>query len=171
MRTSRRATIAQVGAVTAAAAALATAGVAAASGSTTISTEKTKPGKVLDTTSRHALYMFTKDSRSASRCSGSCSRAWRPLIASGRLSVARGSGLDSHLLSRIKIAGGKQQVAYNHHPLYTFSGDRKAGQTGGEGKHEFGGSWYLVSPKGDPVKPSCPPGYVKSSTGCLPGGY
>lgn len=171
MRTSTGAIIGRVGAITATTLALATTGIALAGAGTTISTENAKPGKVLDTSSKRALYLFTKDAKDRSRCSGSCARAWPPLIASGRVSVAAGSGLNSKLLGKIRIAGGRLQVTYNHHPLYLYAADRKAGQINGEGKNQFGGLWYLVSPKGNAVKPACPPGFVKSSTGCLPGGY
>jgi hypothetical protein len=48
-------------------------------------------------------------------------------------------------------------VTYNHHPLYTFVKDTKAGQTNGEGVNAFGATWNAVSPAGAKVaKPSAP---------------
>jgi predicted lipoprotein with Yx(FWY)xxD motif len=138
--------------------ALAATGAAAArvahrASSTTLSSEKVKLGKVIDTSGGRALYMFTRDSRGRSSCSGRCAAAWPPLIASGRVVVARGSGLNPKLVGKTRRSDGRLQVTYDHHPLYMFSGDRGRGQTKGEGAHAFGGSWYLVSPSGRAVKP------------------
>jgi len=48
-------------------------------------------------------------------------------------------------------------VTYNHHSLYTFVKDTKAGQTNGEGVSAFGGIWDAVSPAGTKiVKPNAP---------------
>jgi Secreted repeat of unknown function len=56
-------------------------------------------------------------------------------------------------------------VTYNHHPLYTFIKDKKAGQTNGEGVNAFGAEWNAVSPAGAKIeKPS-------SSSGGGGGGY
>ena len=153
---------------------LALAGVAIAAG-TTLTTEKAKPGKVLVTSSHRSLYLFTKDSASQSACSGSCAKAWHALLASGKTTVAAGSGLNAKLLGTIKVAGGHTQITYNHHPLYEFSGDTKAGDIHGEGASTFGGHWYLVSPTGNQVKPKssggCPPGFVRVNGSCVAGSY
>jgi predicted lipoprotein with Yx(FWY)xxD motif len=34
------------------------------------------------------------------------------------------------------------QVVYNDHPLYTFSGDKAPGQTNGQG---IGGKWFVAT--------------------------
>ena len=51
-------------------------------------------------------------------------------------------------------ADGKRQVTYAGHPLYTFAGDTKAGQTTGEGLTNFGASWDVVSASGRAVEPT-----------------
>jgi Secreted repeat of unknown function len=43
------------------------------------------------------------------------------------------------------------QVTYHGHPLYTFAGDKKAGDTKGEGLTGFGGRWDPVSAAGRAV--------------------
>jgi len=148
---------------------------AALAAGTTLTTEKAKPGKVLVTSTHRALYMFSKDTPSRSACTGSCLKAWPALLAAGKTTVASRSGLNPKLLGTIKVAGGRSQITYNHHRLYMFSGDKRAGETKGEGANAFGGRWYLLSPAGNAVKPKsstgCPPGFVHSSTGCVPGGY
>jgi predicted lipoprotein with Yx(FWY)xxD motif len=156
--------------------ALAVTGVAAArvahsASSTTLGTEKVKLGKVIDTSAGRAVYLFTKDSGVKSNCTGSCVRYWPPLIASGSVTVAKGSGLDPKLLGTTRRSDGKAQVTYNHHPLYLDTGDHRRGDINGEGAKAFAGRWYLVTPSGKAAKPSCPPGYVLTPTGCLPGSY
>jgi hypothetical protein len=46
---------------------------------------------------------------------------------------------------------GKPQVIYNGHPLYTFSGDQKAGDTNGQGLTNFGAGWFVLSPSGNQI--------------------
>jgi predicted lipoprotein with Yx(FWY)xxD motif len=113
---------------------------------TTLRTEKTKRGTVLETTTGRALYMFSLDSKSASRCSGKCSAAW-PAVT-GTVKVAKGSGLNPKLLGRTR----RGQATYGGHPLYTYARDSR-GQTRGEGISAFGGHWYLISPRGAAVRP------------------
>ena len=157
----------RLGLVAAVASAGAAAGAALAA-STTLTTEQAKPGKVVVTSTRHALYLFTGHS-----CSGSCARAWPPLIATGTLTVAKGSGLNAKLVGKVRRSDGKVQVTYNGHALYTDSADTKAGDIKGQNASVFGGHWYLVNPAGNAVKPkrTCPKGYVPSKTGCVPGSY
>ena len=55
-----------------------------------------------------------------------------------------------------KRADGGRQVTYAGHPLYTFSGDRKPGQTAGEGLNNFGAAWDAIASNGRPVEPKAP---------------
>jgi predicted lipoprotein with Yx(FWY)xxD motif len=48
---------------------------------------------------------------------------------------------------------GERVVTYYGDPLYRFRGDRKPGQTRGEGKADGNGGWYLISKIGQPVSP------------------
>jgi predicted lipoprotein with Yx(FWY)xxD motif len=43
-------------------------------------------------------------------------------------------------------------VTYKGHPLYRFDEDNKAGQTHGEGVHEFGAEWNVVNRKGHEIE-------------------
>ncbi len=62
-----------------------------------------------------------------------------------------GKGLKASKVGTIRRSDGKPQVTYNHHPLYLFVGDKKPGQTNGQGIVAFGGRWSVVSPAGRPV--------------------
>lgn len=56
------------------------------------------------------------------------------------------------LLSTSPRGDGTQQVVYDGHPLYYFSGDTKAGDTNGEGVNAFGAGWDVVSPAGNKIE-------------------
>jgi predicted lipoprotein with Yx(FWY)xxD motif len=138
--------------------------VAAAAG-TSIGTRSTKLGSVLATASGHVLYLFAKDPKDKSECSGSCAKTWKPLVAAGTVSAAPGSGAVEKLLGTIK----GRQVVYDGHPLYTNVADTKAGDMHGEGANEFGGRWYVVNTKGSAVKPKKSGGVPVCNPLC--GGY
>ncbi|HEY5318212.1 MAG TPA: arylsulfotransferase family protein, partial [Solirubrobacteraceae bacterium] len=141
---------------------------AAASG-TSIGTHKTKLGSVLATSSGHVLYLFAKDAKNRSECSGACAKTWKPVVASGRLSALSRSGVDAKLLGTIRRSDGRTQVVYDGHPLYTNVADTKAGDMHGEGANEFGGRWYAVNAKGKAVKPKKSGGVPVCNPLC--GGY
>jgi predicted lipoprotein with Yx(FWY)xxD motif len=129
-----------------------------AAGATTVETVKaTSLGSVLAASNGHVLYLFDKDTKDHSKCAGACAKVWKPYLATtGSVTAKSGSGLNSKLLGVISITGGNKQVVYNGHPLYTYVKDTKSGQTNGQGLTQFGGDWYLVGPKGKPIK--CQPG-------------
>jgi hypothetical protein len=83
------------------------------------------------------------------------------LLRHGKLTA--GSGVKASLLGTTKRGNGSLQVTYNKHPLYTYTGDKKAGQTHGEGILAFGARWYAVSAKGKAVV-KAPPGGTTTTT-------
>jgi predicted lipoprotein with Yx(FWY)xxD motif len=89
------------------------------------------------------LYLFRKDRRGHSRCSGDCADFWPPLIAHGR-PKARGHAKQSKL-GTTRRSDGRRQVTYGGHPLYRYSLDSAAGDTNGEGVNTFGARWWVVS--------------------------
>jgi predicted lipoprotein with Yx(FWY)xxD motif len=121
----------------------------AASAGPTVSTAKTKLGRILVNSRGHALYLFEKDKSGKSACSGQCAKFWPPLIASAKPRAE--GGVKAALLGRSRRADGRMQVTYNRHPLYTFVKDTKRGQTNGEDFYAFGDYWYAVSPAGRQV--------------------
>ena len=121
-----------------------------------VSTATTSLGRVIVNSNGRTLYLFGKDSNGRSACSGQCAAFWPPLITSGKPSVA--GGAKASLIGTTKRADGRLQVTYNHHPLYTFVKDTKAGQTNGEGLNAFGAVWNAMSPAGAKIaKPSAAP--------------
>jgi predicted lipoprotein with Yx(FWY)xxD motif len=128
---------------------------AASAKGTVVSTAKTSLGRIIVTSSGRTLYLFAKDKNSKSACTGQCATFWPPLITSGKPSAT--GGANASLIGTTRRADGRLQVTYNHHPLYTFVKDTKAGQTNGEGVNAFGAAWDAVSPSGAKIaKPSAP---------------
>jgi len=115
----------------------------------TVNLRKTKLGPILVNSKGHTLYLFKKDTNGKSSCSGSCAMFWPPLLSHGKPTA--GSGVKASLLGTTRRSSGSRQVTYNKHPLYTYSLDKKAGQTKGEGILAFGAKWYAVSAKGSAV--------------------
>ena len=116
----------------------------------TVDLAKTDVGDVLTGPSGRTLYLFEKDKSPKSTCSGECANDWPPLMASGK--PAAGSGVKASMLGTTKRSDGKEQVTYNGHPLYYFEGDKKAGQTAGQGVDAFGAEWYVVGANGAKVE-------------------
>ena len=102
-----------------------------------------KLGKILVDGSGHVAYLFTKDTATASTCTGSCVTAWPPLVGT----PTAGAGVDATKIGSIKRSDGSQQVTYGGHPLYEHAKDA-VGAPAGEGAN---GNWFAVSPAGDKV--------------------
>ena len=124
---------------------------AATSKSATVSVRKTKLGRILVDAQGRTLYLFMKDKNDKSACAGACATAWPPLLTSGRPKA--GTGVASKLLGTTVRRSGRQ-VTYDGHPLYTYAGDSRAGQTNGEGSNAFGAAWYVVAPNGQRIDKS-----------------
>ena len=119
---------------------------------TLVALGKTALGKVLVDARGRTLYLFEKDKRGVSACYGACATYWPPLLSPAK--ARPGSGVRASLLGVTRRANGKRQVTYAGHPLYTYAGDTKAGQTAGEGLKNFGASWDVVSASGRAVEPT-----------------
>jgi len=129
---------------------------------TVVSTARTSLGQILVNSKGRTLYLFQKDRNGKSACSGQCAAFWPPLLTNGKPQVSKGAR--ASLIGTTKRADGRLQVTYNHHPLYTFAKDKKAGQTNGEGVNAFGAEWDAVSPAGKKIEKD-------SSSGGGGGGY
>jgi predicted lipoprotein with Yx(FWY)xxD motif len=109
-----------------------------------------KLGRIVVDGKGRTLYLFEKDKNRRSACYGQCATYWPPLLTHGK-PVAR-AGAKQSLLGTTRRANGSQQVTYGGHPLYRFVLDGKPGQTKGEGLHDFGGGWDVVSPAGRKIE-------------------
>jgi predicted lipoprotein with Yx(FWY)xxD motif len=125
--------------------------------------QSTKFGMVLVAANGRTLYRYTKDSKGVNRCTpdATCAKYWPELLVKATATPTAGTGASSKLLGTIKAANGMRQVTYAGFPLYTFAGDRKAGQVNGEG---FGKTWYVVNTKGALVKHAMASGSTSGGT-------
>jgi predicted lipoprotein with Yx(FWY)xxD motif len=116
------------------------------SGTTVSSTSNSKLGEIIVNSSGATLYDFHKDKGTKSSCYGSCAKIWPPLTTVGTPVAA--AGVEAALLGSSQRSDGSTQVTYDGHPLYTYVGDSKPGETNGNGLSEFGGSWHALRPSG-----------------------
>jgi predicted lipoprotein with Yx(FWY)xxD motif len=106
-------------------------------------------GKILVDSRGRTLYLFKRDSGDKSACAASCATDWPPLRANGK--PLAGPGLTGSRLGTTARSDGRPQVAYNGHPLYRYIGDKKLGDTNGQGLTAFGAAWFTVSGAGNVV--------------------
>lgn len=118
---------------------------------TLVAIHKTAIGKVLADSRGRTLYLFEKDKNRMSLCNGACLVYWPPVLSTAK--PRAGAGVRASLLGTTKRSDGRRQVTYAGHPLYTFVGDQKAGQTTGEGLTDFGAAWDAVAPNGRSIEP------------------
>ena len=108
-------------------------------------------GRHLTDQQGHTLYLFDKDEKGDSYCTGACASVWPPLETNSKPQAT--GGVDAGALSTFKRDDGETQVAYHGHPLYYYAADAStAGKTKGQEVDQFGAEWYLVDPNGKPVE-------------------
>ncbi|MFD9307409.1 SCO0930 family lipoprotein [Streptomyces sp. NPDC060048] len=90
------------------------------------------------------VYRFKPDTAwpMVSKCEGDCEAKW-PVVPPVDQANAKGIIEKNYLV--LDRPDGKKQQTVNCWPVYTFSGDKKAGDTNGQG---VGGTWYAVAPDG-----------------------
>jgi predicted lipoprotein with Yx(FWY)xxD motif len=107
-------------------------------------------GRLLVDGHGHTLYLFEKDRSGVSMCNSACTTYWPPLTGHG--TPRAGKGVHQSLLKLARSRNGARQVTYAGHPLYTFVGDKRAGQTAGQGLEDFGAERYALSASGHKVE-------------------
>jgi predicted lipoprotein with Yx(FWY)xxD motif len=117
--------------------------------SAVVTLKKTSLGAILVDPRGRTLYLFEKDEKGVSACNSACLSYW-PAFTSRTVPRA-GAGVHQSLLGLAKPQHGLQQVTYAGHPLYTFVGDKRSGQTTGEGLRNFGAEWYALAASGRKV--------------------
>jgi predicted lipoprotein with Yx(FWY)xxD motif len=93
------------------------------------------------------VYDFTVDEGTMSNCYGGCEGVWPPVTTTGKPTA--GEGAMASALGTTKRKDGTVQVTYNGHPLYTYAGDKSAGEATG---NEVEGTWFVLDAKGAQVK-------------------
>lgn len=97
-----------------------------------------------------AVYAQAGETPQHIACLGACTQTWQPVGSVGTPRVLQApGGPKTSLITTFTRPDGRSQVAYAGHPLYTYVGDRRAGQINGEGSLGF---WFVVSPSGQLVR-------------------
>jgi predicted lipoprotein with Yx(FWY)xxD motif len=133
-----------------------------------ISTKSSSAGKFLVNGAGRAIYLWVKDAKDQSMCTGACASAWPPVTTTGP--VTGSGGVLTGDLGTITRAGGVKQVTYDGHPLYYYVGDTGAGTVNGQGSTGFGAYWWLVAPTGSAITSSVKLTGASTSTGSGSGG-
>jgi predicted lipoprotein with Yx(FWY)xxD motif len=102
-------------------------------------------GAILVDASGLSLYVFVPDTPGTSTCYGQCADVWPPLLAEG--TPTKGEEITAKIRT-VTRKNGPKQVTVAGHPLYLYRGDKKPGDTKGQGVKQFGGTWYLIAPDG-----------------------
>lgn len=115
-----------------------------------VALRKTALGTILVDGRGRTLYLFERDRKGASRCNAACLTYWPPLTSTG--TPRAGKGVQRSMLGLTHSGGRARQVTYAGHPLYLFVGDKRPGDTAGEGLKNFGAEWYAVGANGHTVE-------------------
>ena len=126
-------------------------------------TKDAKLGNILVDGSGRTLYMFTRDEKNKSNCSGTCAQSWPPLVTVDAPKAEE--GVDTAKLGTTAREDGSKQVTYNGLPLYFYSKDSKTGDTTGQ---NVGGIWFVVSTAGEAVKGDAPATAAAGAPQALP---
>jgi predicted lipoprotein with Yx(FWY)xxD motif len=86
------------------------------------------------------LYYFKPDTTTTAACTTGCISTWPPLLSLTSNGPTSATSLPGHLTIQTNANG--QQIEYNGHPLYSYSGDTSPGQTNGEG---IGNKWFVAT--------------------------
>jgi predicted lipoprotein with Yx(FWY)xxD motif len=86
------------------------------------------------------VYVRTADSPDKSSCTGACATTWPPVVV-GSGGEITGPSEATHSFTAIARADATFQVAYNHRPLYYYSGDSAPGDTKGQG---IDNAWFVA---------------------------
>ncbi|HVX32624.1 MAG TPA: hypothetical protein VHA80_05725 [Solirubrobacterales bacterium] len=118
------------------------AGTGGGKGPKTVVKLATVGGRTLLTTTRgRTLYSLSVEKHGKFICTASsgCTAIWHPLTVAAGV-VPKGPVK----LGTVKRPEGATQVTYRGRPLYTFGGDRRSGQTKGEGLRDVG-VWHAAT--------------------------
>lgn len=115
-----------------------------------MSSTKAPYGQYLVDNRGQSLYVLigTRGMTGINRCTDPCLRVW-PAAMAGRPTVP-GAGIDPAKLTTVPGPRGSQ-LAYAGWPLYYFNRDRDPGDTTGQYVRDTWGTWYLLSPSGEPI--------------------
>jgi len=105
------------------------------------------------------IYLFDAETTSRPECYGDCAKAWPPVLTKGKPRPA--GAVEPDLLGTIRRRDGSTQITYAGHPLYFYAHEGKY-QVLCHNVTEFGGTWLVVKPNGQPASTWPPAGPATS---------
>jgi predicted lipoprotein with Yx(FWY)xxD motif len=108
-------------------------------------------GEIVVDAKGRTLYVFDKDRRNRSNCSGDCAKAWPPVKGPSKLTADNlvVEGIDRDRVGNIERPDGVCQITLNGQPLYLFAKDTKPGDTKGQGVQDV---WWVVDENGQKIE-------------------
>ncbi len=106
-------------------------------------------GKILVDGSGKTLYLFEKDTTTASTCYHACATYWPPLLTKD--APKAGAGVNASLLGTTRRSDGTLEVTYAGHPLYYVITDHNPGDASGQAVNNFGAAWFVLGPDGKKI--------------------
>ncbi len=91
-------------------------------------------------------FMNDKPGKGMSACTGQCIKLWPPFYAEN---ITVPATLNKTDFTDVNRTDKMEQLAFKGWPLYYYSGDKKPGDTNGQG---IGNLWYVVNPASFPPK-------------------
>jgi predicted lipoprotein with Yx(FWY)xxD motif len=111
--------------VAAAALATATAGTARSDATVVSSFKHQAFGRVLSRPDGQALYYWTRERDFKVHCTGSCAKAWPPLIVRRGVAVPRRIAGLRGTFGVVRRPDGRRQLTHNRRPVYTYAHERR----------------------------------------------
>lgn len=105
-------------------------------------------GNMLTDAKGMTLYVFDKDSKDMSACTGDCLTKWPPFTVANATAAMKSAAGITGKLGTIKRADGKFQVTINGMPLYYYYQDKQAGDAKGQA---VGNVWWEVGANGSKI--------------------
>ncbi|MDQ2743512.1 MAG: hypothetical protein M3Z66_14640, partial [Chloroflexota bacterium] len=109
-------------------------------------------GPILTAANGHTLYFLTSElAGQPLQCTAKCLNNWTPLsVGTAATDAVEGAGVTG-IFQVVARPDGINQVNYGEAPLYTFNGDKAAGDIHGQGIHAFGGVWLAAQVTSSPL--------------------
>jgi predicted lipoprotein with Yx(FWY)xxD motif len=94
------------------------------------------------------IYLFDAETTSRPECYGICAKAWPPVLTKGKPRPA--GAVEPDLLGTTRRRDGSPPITYAGHPLYFYAHEGKY-QVLCHNVTEYGGTWLVVKPNGQPA--------------------
>ncbi|MET0426832.1 MAG: hypothetical protein ABW046_23395 [Actinoplanes sp.] len=102
-------------------------------------------GEVVVNEKGFVLYRFDNDKNNPakSNCEGDCLKVWPAALTNDGKPTLK--GVSAKLVGTVTRSDGTKQLTLKGWPLYTYIGDKKAGQWKGQ---NVNGKWFVIKPDG-----------------------